>query len=435
MLRFGRLRTRLSILTLSAVALAACSDEPTTPDGDNLVVPTVYSFESRFDAGTSSVSYSGQTVRNLLLQDLKIAIDRLGTAGATPTTLDALLDIYAHDDADNLSTLTTTGSLPPEETKYSNISTGKNLTGKISPATLIGTSTTADDMVRAWLDSIARFSQDPSRIGTPMAYTTDAGQDLTQLVNKTLLGAVVYYQGTGVYLDGLLDRNNTERSGPENPYTSMEHGFDEAFGYYGAARDYDNYSDADLAGSVDMFAKDTDGNGKIDFQSEYNFGFSRNAGKRDKGSATGTDMTAKIFEAFRRGRALISSSGSRDEIVAERKKIAEIWEQVIAATAIHYANEVISDMGALTGESNPANSATLNKHWGELKGFLWSLQYNPLGRVTATDLQRWHGLVGEAPRYDPAGSSGSNGYIQDLRTVRDELGIAVGFSTQDVEVW
>ena len=44
--------------------------------------------------------------------------------------------------------------------------------------------------------------------------------------------------------------------------TAMEHAWDEAFGYFGAARDYSRYTDEQLAGKVDDFTFDSNGDGQ-----------------------------------------------------------------------------------------------------------------------------------------------------------------------------
>ena len=48
------------------------SSDNNDDDGAALIdTPTEYSFESRFSSGENSVSYSGQVVRNLLINDIK----------------------------------------------------------------------------------------------------------------------------------------------------------------------------------------------------------------------------------------------------------------------------------------------------------------------------------------------------------------------------
>ena len=336
-------------------------------EGDTAIeVPSAYVFDSRFVEGESSVSYSGQTVRNLLLQDLKVFIDSLGKDGARAATEQDMLNLYNYDDGLNLKSLSTAGALTVLENRYSSISTGKNLSGKISGDVVIGYNRTADELVQEWFQIIADNSENPDKLGTPSVYTDDNGVDLTQMINKVLIGAVPYYQATGVYLDSLLDRDNSEARNGTDPYTAMEHAWDEAFGYFGAARDYARYTDEQLAGKVDDFTFDSNGDGSIDFKSEYNFGLSRNAGKRDKGGS-GVNFTQEIFDAFLKGRTLITNQGTVAEISQQRQLAANGMEKVIAATVVHYINDTLSDMSKLgTADENRVN---LNKHWAEMKGF------------------------------------------------------------------
>ena len=420
------------VVSLFLYACGSDDVEPDPTDETKIEVPQAYVFDSRFVEGESSVSYSGQVVRNLLLQDLKATTDSVGKDGAKSVTVDDLLQFYAYDDALNLKTLTTTGSISALESHYSALSTGKNLVGKISGDPVIGYNRTADDLVREWFKQIADNSQDSNKLGTAMAYTTDDGVDMSQMVNKVLIGAVPYYQATGVYLNGLLERDNSEARDGEDPYTAMEHAWDEAFGYFGAARDYARYSDDQLAGSVDDFTFDSDSDGSIDFKSEYNFGLSRNAGKRDKGG-TGVDFTKDIFDAFLAGRTAITNQGSVEEISAHRQAAAEGMEKVIAATVVHYINDTLSDMSQLgTADENRAN---LNKHWAEMKGYTVALQYNPFKLISDGQLRELHGIMGEAPKYDAPGSSAYNTQVANYERAKVVLQTAYGFSSANMKNW
>ena len=427
------------LLTVASLFLVACGSDEDTADSDldgeagaTIEIPQAYVFDSRFVEGESSVSYSGQVVRNLLLQDLKATTDSVGKDGARPIAVSDMLKLYEYDDALNLKTLTTTGGLAASESHYSALSTGKNLVGKISDEPVIGYNRTADDLVREWFKAIADNSQDSDKLGTPMAYTTDDGVDMSQMINKVLIGAVPYYQATGVYLNGLLERDNSEARDGTDPYTSMEHGWDEAFGYFGAARDYARYSDAQLAGSVDDFTFDSNGDGSIDFKSEYNFGLSRNAGKRDKGGS-GVDFTQQIFNAFLAGRTAITNQGSVAEISAHRQTAAEGMEKVIAATVVHYINDTLSDMSALgTPDENIAN---LNKHWAEMKGYTVALQYNPFRLISDGQLAELHGIMGEAPIYDEPGSNNYKTQVANYERAKVVLQAAYGFSNDNMANW
>ena len=427
------------LLTVVSLFLAACGGDEDTDDDDldgeagaTIEVPQAYVFDSRFMEGESSVSYSGQVVRNLLLQDLKALTDSVGKDGGRAVAVSDMLKLYEYDDALNLKTATTTGALPASESHYSALSTGKNLVGKISDEPVIGYGRTADDLVREWFEMIAENSQDSDKLGTPMAYTTDDGVDMSQMVNKVLIGAVPYYQATGVDLNGLLERDNSEARDGTDPYTAMEHGWDEAFGYFGAARDYARYTDAQLAGSVDDFTFDSNGDGSIDFKSEYNFGLSRNAAKRDKGGS-GVDFTQQIFNAFLAGRTAITNQGSVAEISAHRQTAAEGMEKVIAATVVHYINDTLSDMSALgTADENIAN---LNKHWAEMKGYTVALQYNPFRLISDGQLAELHGIMGEAPIYDEPGSNGYKTQVANYERAKDVMQAAYGFSNDNMANW
>ena len=427
------------LLTVASLFLVACGSDEDTADSDldgeagaTIEIPQAYVFDSRFVEGESSVSYSGQVVRNLLLQDLKATTDSVGKDGARPIAVSDMLKLYEYDDALNLKTLTTTGGLAASESHYSALSTGKNLVGKISDAPVIGYNRTADDLVREWFKAIADNSQDSDKLGTPMAYTTDDGVDMSQMVNKVLIGAVPYYQATGVYLNSLLERDNSEARDGTDPYTAMEHAWDEAFGYFGAARDYARYSDAQLAGKVDDFTFDSNGDGSIDFKSEYNFGLSRNAGKRDKGGS-GVDFTQQIFNAFLAGRTAITNQGSVAEISAHRQTAAEGMEKVIAATVVHYINDTLSDMSALgTADENIPN---LNKHWAEMKGYTVALQYNPFRLISDGQLAELHGIMGEAPIYDKPGSNSYKTQVANYERAKVVLQAAYGFSNDNMANW
>ena len=427
---------KCSILLASAL-LIACGggddDNPVDSGSGNTTIdiPTAYVFDSRFNEGESSVAYSGQTVRNLLLQDLKIAIDNLGKEGAEPASVDDLLKLYAYDDGLDLESLSTAGDMPVVENRYSSISTGKNLVSKISSDVVIGYGKTADELVREWFEIIAANSQDADKLGTPAVYTDDNGVDLTQMINKVLIGAVPYYQATGVYLGGLLeDENGSPAEGKS--YTEMEHHWDEAFGYFGAARDYGRYSDEQLAGSVDDYIFDSNGDGQIDFKSEYNFGLSRNAGKRDKGGS-GVDFTRDISAAFLAGRTLIVNQGSASDIAAQREVAANGMEKVIAATVVHYINDTLSDMAALgTDDENRVN---LNKHWAEMKGFTVALQYSPFRLISQGQLEELHGIMGPAPSYEAPGSDAYDGIVSSYMRAKDVLQEAYGFSADNMANW
>jgi hypothetical protein len=302
------------------------------------------------------------------------------------------------------------------------------------------------------------------------------GVDYQQMVQKFLGMAVAFSQGTDDYLykltgtlNGGTAKDNTVSDDEDYGYTSMEHNFDEGLGYYGAARHTDTMTLAEIKSPG---YTDFNNDGKIDMKSEVSFGHSVNAAKRDIGSTTGTTMTADIFDAFVAARTIISNGEGTDGALttaqttaldAEINTIITNWEKAIAATVVHYINDVVADLAA----DAPIND--LAKHWSELKGFSLGLQFNtnsPLhqsdyvqtycyGKAGHGDIQfglteddcadgnvlgagyvfrpqelgfiRFHYLVGDSPL--------GMGYTTMLGYARDVLKAAYGFETEDVENW
>ncbi|MGM0587159.1 MAG: DUF4856 domain-containing protein [Bacteroidota bacterium] len=419
-------------LLISMPVLQSCDDNSTGSDNENEIdVPKAYYFESRFEEGEISVAYPGQVVRNLLVQDLKIYTDLLGSDsydGGSITEQD-LLNYYEYKDSYDMATLTDDGNdLTVEEDHYSNIATGKDLVGKISDDPIIGAGyfdgKTADALIREWIGIIAQNSQDPAKRGTPAIYTTENNLNLSQMINKVLLGAVTYHQATGKYLVEVLDQDNSEarNDGAEN-FTAMEHYWDEAFGYFGAARNYSDYSDSELSSGT--VYKDYDGNAIIDLNTEYNFTYATYAGKRDNGGDN-VDFTSDIFTAFLEGRTNIVNQASTDAINANIQEIVLNWEKLVAANVIHYINATIADMNAASFDQYE-----YNEHWAEMRAFVIVLQYNPYKQITDGELQTLANLMGD----QPATQSEFDSYATDLETARDNLQSIYGFSDTNVNNW
>jgi hypothetical protein len=226
------------------------------------------------------------------------------------------------------------------------------------------------------------------------------------------------------------------------PDTTLEHAWDEAFGYFGAAADYDDYTDDEIRGDSGRpdYANgyhDTNADGCIDVFAEYNFSASINAAKRDAGSTTMTDLTAEVFGAFVAGRGLIASADGAltatqsADLAAQRDVVVSAWERALAATTIHYINELRADMDACgTAEYAFTNHA---KHWSELKGFALAFQYNPRSPFNmGSDFAALHAAIGDQPVLCGGDTAG---YATALLGARDALRDAYGFDSADAEGW
>lgn len=299
--------------------------------------------------------------------------------------------------------------------------------------------------------------------GTPL-YTTPGGLDLQQLSEKLLHTGVSFSQATDDYLDdatpdkGLLTDNATERldDGVGQRDTALGHVWDEAFGYFGGAINTLDYADQDIRGEGSDTSPyrfgyfDYNSNSCIDLKSEFNLGVAVNAAKRDLGSSTGTDFTTTLFTAFWAGRDLIHSTqtnlspGQLAGLAVHRDTIVNTWESVIAATAVHYINDVTADLNkcGMTDSASPAenfNATDLAKHWSELKGFALGFQFNPRSpwNQEAHDFVELHRLIGNAPALCSGAGQDQvpSGYLTDLTMARTAIQSAYGFSAQDVEGW
>ncbi len=465
-------------------------------DGDNgddgsLDVPSTYSFPNA--DGESTVAYTGQTKRHILLADLVVAINEL-EEDAGQDSVESRLNFYFRYDAatsDNITSefnardLDGMNILPEDsgELTYGAIAGGKDLIGKIAGGDGQGNGEVAnliDGEFFGWEDGLeadalpvdlvdhyfAALAEEATDGVSPQIETVDGtvaldtvtidahGLDLRQLTQKFLLGAVAFSQGTNDYLQSDF-ANMLELEG-DNAYTEGEHNWDEAFGYFGAARDYGDYTIDEIR---NVGYKDTNGDDAIDIRSEFNFGNSTNCAKRDAGTAGNanpTDYTADVFEAFLTGRAILREAAQTGELTGDRQaelneqiEVAALtWEKCIAATVVHYINDTVADLEAV--EDGKFQDLThfkdLAKHWGEMKGFALNLQFSPESPFRAdaealADLKEILSLMGDAPvladgtQAGEAFEGGVEQYIADMLAARTLMQDAYGFDAENVENW
>ncbi|MBT6434435.1 MAG: DUF4856 domain-containing protein [Deltaproteobacteria bacterium] len=519
---------------------ADAADASDASDASDAADAPAYSYKSNIEdfAGESSVSYTGQVARHLLLNEVTNTIGAMdvNTTFVAGQVID-LLDSYYRFDSDVVTNLPlTTTTTPGAEANLEDISTGKKLQDKMAGVdstgwdvtTFGGWSTplptwTRDEagnllmgadaapsspnaMVESMFARIEELAlahtagngpQDPDGNTITTLYVDADGVDYKQMVQKFMGMAVFFSQGTGDYLyklTGTLNdgdpADNTEAYKKDDAglptvgYTAMEHKYDEGYGYFGAARHYDRFTDDEIAGKGGredwQKYNDADGNGTISFKSEYNFGHSQNAAKRDRGTKdngeAATDFTADIFDAFVAGRQVIAEADGEltdGEIAAldgHIDTVIKTWEKAIAATVVHYINDVLADMAA--HGSDDYSFYNHAKHWSELKGFALGLQFNPnspLHEVLAaycynrngmhaieadvteeeclanqtgtwnpeeTAFTRFHRRVGDAPVLASSsdGTSGM-GYSMSLTSARSLLKDAYGFADVNVQGW
>lgn len=455
-----------------ALGLVACAgggtgkDEgPTGPSSP----PESYVFPSRFAEG-DSVAYDGQVMRHLLILDLRGHVDGLtaridqGALFPVEGEVAAELDFWFSFDS------TTSGSVairtetdpPAAQAVWDDVSTGKDLVGKIAGNDPEGQHrdwstafagweqpgvTTPESLVRTWFAELDAAAVARGQGEVPLGPTgapigsvalSPDGRDRAQLLQKFLLGAVAFSQGADDYLDddlpgsGLLADHSAAEEG--EPYTALEHAWDEAFGYFGASRRYGLLSDEVIADPTWEDAPPADG--AIDRRTEVVYGHAQNAAKRDLGAVAATDFTAEAWAGFLDGRHLLASTDGPladdelDALRAHRDRAVGAWEAAIAASAVHYLNEVLA--ATATFDDPSYDFAAHAKAWSEMKGFALSLQFNPRSPLSDADFAAVHAAMGTAPVLPGASPAAVEAHRDALRTARSLLGDAYGFDRSNL---
>lgn len=307
------------IFTLLILGIASCSeDEPTTYE-----IPTTYNFEN--------VNYSGQTQRLAMLQEMKTYMETANTIGNS-VNANRLKAMFANDAA-NAGFVGT----------YDASKQLKNKTFENQQAIF---ESLFEDFEAASQSLIAGSNGQAGVVVSLdglKAYLMNAnGLEYTQIIEKGLMGACLYYQSTAVYLSAdKMNVDNTTVTAGEG--TAMQHHWDEAFGY--------------LAVPID-FPTNTDG---LAFWGKYSN--SRNA-------VLGTN--AGLMNNFLKGRAAINNNDltARDEAITD---IQANWELVAVGSAIHYLNDALANFN---------DDALRNHALSEAAAFVYALQFNANKKVT-----------------------------------------------------
>ncbi len=453
--------------------------QPITIEVNDLL--DTYKFESQFTDGASSVNYSGQTARLALIAELNTYIgasaDQAGLeADVNAGTIDGETITEAVVVAKLNSYFRVNGDLPltflagSEQTTIREVnSTDRTLEGKLAgnddarlninwneAGNFVGATPglTPTELVDSYFLQLAQNAVNDASgsLRTDAAtgqtisqvYINANGTDLKQLIQKFLLMGVTYSQGTDDYLDEGLDSDNIVARNDSNTDTALEHGYDEGFGYFGANRNFLEYADAlNRDTSNDEF--DVDGNGTFDLLSEVNLGNATNAARRDLGSANNanpTDFTTDAMTAFIAGREIINTSvgrvfttEERAELEAQRDIAVGAWENAIAATVVHYINDLTENLNEPTETYSFEDVA---KHFSEMKGFALGLQFNPHSAITTEQFAQLHTYFGQAPVTPTLGSddrTAVDAYLADLQLARDLLQEVLAFDADNVEGW
>lgn len=310
----------LIILALCIAFFASCDSDMTTEPQITIDNPATYNFTRNNE---STVSFSGQTTRINMGTELIDAMQNFDNSK------EALLEMYANETAMG-------GDANPYADASLNEST-KSVKSKVAASADFFSANTAEAAeIKADLESwiIAQVEEvfpnenmlavvgQAGQIadGSSVRYVNAKGLEYNQAVNKSLIGALMVDQIVNNYLStSVLDagdnmaNNDADIVEEGKPYTSMEHKWDEAYGY--------------------LFGRATDATNPLATLGEGSFLNKYLSRVEDDADFAG--IASDIFEAFKLGRAAIVA---KDYQV--RDKQAEIVRdrlaQVIAVRAIYY---------------------------------------------------------------------------------------------------
>jgi hypothetical protein len=322
-------------IALLVLTFVACNED--TPEV--LEVPETYTFERE---GATSVNYSGQTERLEQLKQIKTKMNA-GNAGTELSGQD-LLDMFANTGGDGNGNFSFTST---KQIKDKTFAADQSYFESLMTAMGTASEDGADGVMAS--DGVAGLVTR----GSSTILVNEKGHEFVQLIEKGIMGATFYHQMLSVYLtdDRVGDAvENTVLVDGQN-YTSMEHHWDEAFGYLGVPVDF----------SSDW---PSDRNSECVFWGNYTRGRDALLGSSDI-----------IMSAFKTGRAAISAQ-MYDVKNEQRDIIYDELERICAATAIHYINSALA---------NTTDNGEFFHALSELYAFIKALRYSP--RASFTDAE------------------------------------------------
>lgn len=314
----------LALASIAMVSFSACNQDD---NGDQLEVPATYEF---LRDGTSSVSYTGQTQRLDMLAQMSTYLKTANTVDAPALDANVLKDMFRNENnpfSETYSKNLITKCFAPDTAMFLQF---MDEAAAISAASGTASEGTAGVLIDG--------SSDPTK-----GYrVNENGLELTQVIEKGLMGAVFYYQAMEVYLssDRMSTGGNEQLVDGKN-YTNMEHYMDEAFGYFGAPTDFPSVATLEDA--------------------RY---WAKYCNTRNQGLYPG--INDELSTAFRTARAAISASDyeARDQAI---QTIMQKWSVVVAASAVGYLNKALD-----------ASTPVYKKHHAlsEAIGFMYALKYH-----------------------------------------------------------
>ena len=340
------------------IVSSCSSDDDVTPSVIQLVAPVTYEFDRD---GVSTVDFNGQTTRIAMAE--AIISEMVNSELVDNTDAEIIIDaMYDHqegadDFADvdlNASDKSVRGKTAASEDYFSANATDATVIRSDFDEFIKGQ---VDEVFPNWLtvasSGVAGVLQEAG--GGSNRYINAKGLEFNQAFTKSLIGALMTDQALNHYVGvAVLDEadnvanNDNDVVEEGKPYTSMEHKWDEAYGYlYGASP---NPAEPNLTiGDDDSFLNKYIG--------------------RVEDDPSFAGIADDIYNAFKLGRAAIVAKdyAIRDQqAVIIREKISE----VIAIRAVFYLQQ-----GKNALEAGTIDYASAFHDLSEGYGFIYSLQF------------------------------------------------------------
>ncbi|WP_436514788.1 DUF4856 domain-containing protein [Ekhidna sp. To15] len=344
----------LALFVGLSISLVSCGDD----NGGTISInePETYVFERD---GVSTVSFSGQTTRILMAEEIVSAL--------MDNTLDeaTIASMFAHEEgADDFEDATSFGLNASDKNVRSKTATSSDFfSANTTDAAAIKEdfdgwiAAQVSDVFPEWETEAsagqAGFIQEAG--GGSIRYVNGKGLEYNQAFGKSLISALMVdqilnnYVSTSVLDAGTnIEDNDSETVAGGKAYTNMEHKWDEAFGYaYGTA---DNLANPNQTiGADDSFLNKYIG--RVEADEDF-------AGIADD-----------IFNAFKLGRSAIVAGeyAIRD---AQAEIIRERISSIIAIRAVYYLQQ-----GKAGLESSSIDYASVFHDLSEGYGFIYGLQF------------------------------------------------------------
>ena len=347
-------------LTILIPALFSCEENESTP---SVTAPSNYTFERN---GQSTVSFTGQTNRIKMAEEIGLTF--LDFDNATEALL---LEMYRNADSQG-------GDASPFAKADLN-SAEQSIKSKVAASNVLFSANTAESAeikaefeswINGQIEEIFPFRNQLASVGTAgqladgnsTRYVNAKGLEHNQAFTKSLIGALMLDQMVNHYLskavlDGGSNRENNDMAitAEGNSYTTMEHFWDEAYGYlFGNAENLSNPM-SELGSSDGYLNRYL---GRVDADSDF------------------TGIAQEIYEALKLGRAAIVDKqyALRD---AQTAIIQQKLSETIAIRAVYYLQQ-----GKIGIENQQFGTAFHDLSEGF--GFIYSLRFthNPIAETS-----------------------------------------------------